>query len=299
VVTNLRSEAATELTTVLITGASSGIGRVTARLFATRGYRVFGTSRRIYPADRGVEMLRLDVRSEESVAECVSEVVKRAGGLDVLVNNAGVEYLGIAEETTIADAQAVFDTNFFGVARMVNAVLPLMRARRHGHIVNIGSAAAWVGEPGEAFYAASKRALAGYTEALRHEVWPLGIHVTLVEPGAFKTDILAAQQATTGKSIADYDRVRRAAIRTLEQGLERGGDPAAVSRVILRVARTKAPRLRYGVGREAYWIPFARVLLPQRWFDVLVRKGFGLTKEVGPRKDQKECPDAARQSRFR
>lgn len=92
-----------------------------------------------------------------------------------------------------------------------------MRAQRHGRIINVGSAAAWVGEPGEAFYAASKRALAGYTEALRHEVWPFGIHVSIVEPGAFKTNILAAEQQTPENTIADYDAVRRAAVHTLHQ----------------------------------------------------------------------------------
>jgi len=226
-------------------------------------------------------MLRLDVRSDASVAECVSAVVRRAGGIDVLVNNAGVEYLGIAEETPLGDAQAVFDTNVFGVVRMIDAVLPHLREQRHGRIVNVGSAAAWVGEPGESFYAASKRALAGYTEALRHEVWPLGIHVSLVEPGAFKTNILAAQPATPGKTIADYDTVRRAVIHTLQQSLQRGGDPLMVARVILRVAQTPAPRRRYAVGAEARWLPFASVLLPQRWFDLLVRRGFGLAKDAG------------------
>lgn len=225
-------------------------------------------------------MLRLDVRSDASVAECVSEITRRIGGIDVLVNNAGVEYLGIAEETPLADALAIFETNFFGVARMTNAVLPQMRERRRGRIINIGSAAAWVGEPGEAFYAASKRALAGYTEALRYEVWPLGIHVSLVEPGAFKTNILAAQPETRGRAIPDYDHVRSAAIRTLQRSLQRGGDGTAVADVVLRIAEAPAPRLRYGVGAEARWIPFARILLPQRWFDVLVRRGFGLTKDA-------------------
>ncbi len=269
-----------ETTRVLITGASSGIGRTTARLFAARGCRVFGTSRQARPDAHGVEMLQLDVRSDASVAQCVSEVVRRANGIDVLVNNAGVEYLGIAEETPLADARAVFETNFFGVVRMVDNVLPHMRAQRDGRIINVGSAAAWVGEPGESFYAASKRALAGYTEALRHEVWPLGIHVSIIEPGSFRTNILAGQTEAGGRAIADYDAVRRAAIRTLQESLQHGGDPSAVARAVVRVAQARTPRLRYAVGAEARWIPFASVLLPQRWFDVLVRRGFGLTKHV-------------------
>jgi len=121
----------------------------------------------------------------------------------VLINNTGIEHVGIAEETTLEDAQAVFETNFFGVVRMTNAVLPGMRQKRQGRIINVGSAAAWFGEPGEAFYSASKHALAGYTEALRQEVWPLGIHVSLVELGAFKTNIIQAASTGDGK-ITDY-----------------------------------------------------------------------------------------------
>jgi NAD(P)-dependent dehydrogenase (short-subunit alcohol dehydrogenase family) len=155
---------------VLITGASSGIGQATARLFAEEGFRVFGTSRRKRPDENGVEMVELDVRSDDSVEHCVAEVLARAGRIDVLVNNAGVAPVSIAEETTMEDARAVFETNFFGAVRMTNAVLPDMRDRRQGRIINVGSLAAWVGEPGEAFYAASKAALARYSEALRYEV---------------------------------------------------------------------------------------------------------------------------------
>jgi NAD(P)-dependent dehydrogenase (short-subunit alcohol dehydrogenase family) len=263
---------------VLITGASSGIGRATARMFAKQGFRVFGTSRRKRPDEEGIEMLELDVRSDDSVARCVADVLGRAGRIDVLLNNAGVEYVGVAEETTMQDAQALFETNFFGVVRMTNAVLPGMREHRQGRIINVGSLAAWVGEPGEAFYSASKRALAGYTEALRHEVWPLGIHVSLVEPGAVKTNLIQAASIPDG-TITDYDAVRRAARHTLRDAVRGGDDPRNVARLALKVARARSPRLRYGSGREALWVPYAKVLLPQRLFDYLLRRGFGLMKE--------------------
>ncbi len=262
---------------VLVTGASSGIGKATARLFAAQGFRVFGTSRRSRPNEGGVEMLELDVRSDDSAECCVAEVLARAGRIDILVNNAGVMHLGFAEETTIEEARAVFETNFFGVVRMANLVLRDMRRRRQGRIINVGSLSAWVGEPGEAFYSASKHALAGYTEALRHEVWPLGIHVSLVEPGVFKTNVLGAA-SLTGGIIADYDALRPAIRRTMEESLRRGDDPRKVAHVILKVARAGSPRFRYGAGREASWIPYLRVLLPQRTFDHLLRRGFGLTK---------------------
>ncbi|HET6582212.1 MAG TPA: SDR family NAD(P)-dependent oxidoreductase [Nannocystaceae bacterium] len=262
---------------VVVTGASSGIGQATARLFAGRGFRVFGTSRRERADDDGIEMLELDVRSDASVERCAAELVRRAGVPDVLVNNAGVEHLAVAEETTLDEARAVFETNFFGVVRMTNALLPAMRARARGRIINIGSLAAWVGEPGEAFYSASKHALAGYTEALRHELWPLGIHVSIVEPGAFRTGIVESGSVTEGR-FADYDEVRRAAEHTLRESARRGGDPRRVAAAVVRAALARTPKLRYVAGADGYLVPYLKVLLPQRLFDVLLRRGFGLRK---------------------
>ena len=268
--------------TVLVTGASSGLGRATAQMFAAEGFRVFGTSRRSRPDEPGVEMLELDVRSDASVQRCVAQVLARTGRIDALVNNAGVMHLGVAEETTMEAAHEVLETNFFGVARMVNAVLPGMRERRRGRIINVGSAAAWIGEPGEAFYSASKHALAGYSEALRHEVRSLGIRVSLVEAGAFKTSVLDAASSSHA-TIADYNVLRAAASRTLHESLRAGGDPRKVAQVIVKVARDRSPRLRYGVGAEAHWLPYVRVLVPQRVLDRLLRRGFGLPTHKGAR----------------
>lgn len=271
----------TELNTVLITGASSGIGETTARLFAQEGFRVFGTSRRKRPDESGIEMLELDVRSDDSVRHCVQEVLSRAGRIDVLINNAGILLQGLfAEETAMEDARMVFETNFFGVVRMTNAVLPGMRSRRQGRIINVGSLAAWVGEPGEAFYSASKHALAGYTEALRHEVWRLGLHVSLVEPGAFKTGIYQ-DSSKPEHTIADYDGPRQAARHTMQEAARHGDNPCKVARLILRIARARSPRLRYIAGRNERWVPYMKVLLPQRLFDYALRRGFGLLAERG------------------
>jgi NAD(P)-dependent dehydrogenase (short-subunit alcohol dehydrogenase family) len=263
--------------TVLVTGASSGFGKLTARLFAEQGFRVFGTSRRRQADEAGVEMLECDVRSDDSVERSVAEVLARAGHIDVLINNAGVLHFGLAEETTMEEARAVFETNFFGVVRMTNAVLPHMRSRRQGRIINVGSLAAWVGEPGDSFYCATKHALAGYTEALRHEAWPFGIHISVVEPGVFKTNILAAASVST-RAIVDYDAVRQAVRRAFDRSLPSSGDPHRVARLILKIARARSPRLRYGAGREAL-VPYAKVLLPQRLFDYALRRAFGLRKQ--------------------
>lgn len=263
---------------VVITGASSGIGRATAQLFADEGFRVFGASRRKCPNPSGVVTLESDVRSDPSVERCVAEVLARAGHVDVLVNNAGMMHMGIAEETIMEDARAVFDTNFFSLVRMTNAVLPSMRARRQGRIINVGSLAAWVRESGEAFYSASKHAMAGYTEALRHELWPLGIHVSLVEPAAFKTGVLQAASSMEG-TIRDYDISRQAARDTMQEVLKNGGEPRNVARVILKIARARSPRLRYTAGIEAHWLPYLKVLLPQRLIDSALRRGFCLRQD--------------------
>jgi NAD(P)-dependent dehydrogenase (short-subunit alcohol dehydrogenase family) len=263
--------------TILITGASSGIGKATAQLFAEKGFLVFGTSRQQRKNEDGIEMLKLDVRSDESVQKCVKKVLNRTGRIDVLVNNAGILNQGtFAEETSLEEARAVFETKFFGVVRVTNAVLPGMRARGQGRIINIGSLAAWVGEPGEAFYSASKHALAGYTEALRHEVWPLGIDICLVEPGAFKTNIYQ-EPYIEKNAIADYDSARRAVHNVLRETALRGDDPRKVARLILQIVNASQPRLRYGIGGDR-WLPYVKVLLPQRSFDYLLRRGFRLVR---------------------
>ncbi|NVI92499.1 SDR family NAD(P)-dependent oxidoreductase [Actinomadura sp. BRA 177] len=259
---------------VLVTGASSGIGRATALLFAERGARVFGTSRRERPDEGGVRMLRLDVRSAESVRECVGEVLAE-GDIDVLINNAGIMHLGFAEETTPEEARALFETNFFGAVRLVDAVLPGMRERRRGRIVNVGSLAAWVGEPGEGFYAASKAALARYTESLRHEVWHLGIKVCLVEPGVFTTEVLNSSTANES-AIADYDGPRESARATLQGALRKGEDPRKAARIVWKAATAKAPRGRYGAGCESLWVPPLKTLAPQRLVDAALRRAYGL-----------------------
>lgn len=264
--------------TVLITGASSGIGAAAARRLAAAGYRVFGTSRHPRPDHSGIHMIQMDVRSDESVAHAVGEVVEQAGGLDILVNNAGIMLEAFAEETGRSAADAVFETNFFGVIRVTNMILPQMRERRRGRIINVGSLAAWIGEPGEGIYAASKAALARYTEALRHEVWHLGIHVSLLELGAFTTGVLdaASDQGLAGVRIPDYDGPREAAHRTLHDSLRHGGDPQKVAKIITAIARARRPRARYVAGREAHWVPLATTLFPQRLTDHMLRRAYRL-----------------------
>ena len=170
----------------LVTGASTGIGRVTAKALQEAGFRVFGTSRRA-AAERadGVNMLTCDVTDDASVAKLVDEVLTKAGRIDLLVNNAGIGLLGGAEESSIAQAQALFDVNVFGVLRMTNAVLPAMRRQGKGRIINMSSILGLIPAPYNALYASTKHALEGYSESLDHELRTFGIRVVLVEPGYY------------------------------------------------------------------------------------------------------------------
>jgi len=176
----------------LITGASSGIGRASAVAFAKAGYRVFGTSRKPMTAPaNGITMLVADVTDDASVQALIAEVMTASERIDLLVNNAGYALSGAAEESSIGQVQALFETNFHGVVRVTNAVLPIMRARGAGRILNVGSVLGLIPGPFGAYYAASKHAIEGYSESLDHEVRPFGIRVAVIEPWATKTSIEA------------------------------------------------------------------------------------------------------------
>jgi NAD(P)-dependent dehydrogenase (short-subunit alcohol dehydrogenase family) len=261
----------------LVTGASSGIGRATARALSRRGLTVFGTSRGASGEadDAGVRMLPLDVRSADSVAACVEAVRARAGDVEILVNNAGYALLGAIEETTVAEAQAQFDTNFFGVVRMVRAVLPAMRERRSGTIVNIGSVAGLVAMPFGAFYSASKFALEGFTEGLRHEVRPFGIHVSVVEPGFVRTNIGEAGQ-TAAAGNAAYEGPRSRAAGVVAASVRSGIDADEVAATVVRIVESRDPRLRYRVGRDAAWVPRLKQVSPPSVFEAVTRRLFRL-----------------------
>lgn len=260
--------------TVLVTGASSGIGQATARLLAERGFTVFGTARKPSPQP-GVTMVALDVRSDESVRACVEQVIAKARRLDVLVNNAGYAVTGAAEETSVDEAKAQLETNFFGAVRMVNAVLPGMRAAAAGKIINISSLAGNTAIPYSAFYSASKFALEGYSEALWYEVRPFGISVSLVEPGFVNTPIGEASPAAA-RPLSAYDATRKRMLAAFGQALEGGIPPEQVARRVLEIVESKAPGLRYRVGAQATWLPRLRNVVPWKVYAAGVRKTFAV-----------------------
>jgi NAD(P)-dependent dehydrogenase (short-subunit alcohol dehydrogenase family) len=264
---------------VLVTGASSGVGQSTARLLSQRGYKVFGTSRN--PAGAAiilaVEMLPLDVRADDSVRACVDAVSRRGGGLEVLINNAGYELAGALEEVSSDEARAQFETNFFGAVRMINAVLPLMRQQKRGHIINVSSFSGLSPIPFLGIYSASKFALEGYTEALRHEVKPFNIHVSLAEAAFLKTPMMNHRQLAA-KRMTEYDPWRQRALNAIRAYEEKGPGPELVAETLLEIISSRTPRLRYVIGQQAKSVNRLRRFLPAGMYEQGVRRTFWLDK---------------------
>jgi short-subunit dehydrogenase len=256
----------------LVTGASSGIGRATAQALRRDGYRVFGTSRKPMPdsAD-GVGMLVCDVIDDGSVQGLVDTVLSLEGQIDVLVNNAGIGLLGGAEESTAAQAKALFDVNVFGVIRMTNAVLPVMRRQRQGRIVNLSSALGFIPAPFNALYASTKHAIEGYSESLDHEVRTQGVRVVLVEPGVTRT---AFEENLTrpDRPLALYNTARSHAEKLMRELVEKGDVPEVVAEAVVRAANAASPNRRYTAGKAAGQVRFVRRFLPESFVDKNLRK---------------------------
>src|SRR5436309_2820194 len=233
----------------LVTGASSGIGEATAQRLATAGYKVYGTSRRGATASqRSFEMLPLDVTSDASVEAAVREVMRLEGRIDLLVNNAG---FGVApagaEESSIEQAQSIFDTNFFGIVRMTRAVVPQMRQQGAGRIINIGSVLGFLPMPYAALYAATKHAVEGYSEALDHELRTRGIRVSVIEPAYTKTPF-DAHFVEPDATLDEYREVRAAVGKRVQEVMATADEPRVVAAVVLRAATAARPKVRYTAG---------------------------------------------------
>jgi NAD(P)-dependent dehydrogenase (short-subunit alcohol dehydrogenase family) len=258
----------------LVTGASSGFGFATATRLAQRGFRVFGTSRSGACAAASFEILPLDVDKSASVQACVALLLERAGRLDIVVNNAGRALVGACEETSAEEARALFETNLFGTMRVVSAALPTMRQQRRGTIVNVGSLSGFVGVSFHGIYAASKHALAGYTEALRLEVQAFGVRVSLIEPAAHRTEI---QMLRPHRLLSHYDAGRDRVEAIIRKQIEHGDSPERVVDAIVSAATSAHPRMRYRVGRKAAWAAWARRLLSASAFETMMSREFQLS----------------------
>jgi NAD(P)-dependent dehydrogenase (short-subunit alcohol dehydrogenase family) len=260
----------------LVTGASSGIGEATAQRLSQAGYTVYGTSRRGNPAgQRTFEMLALDVTSDASVDAAVQQLVAREGRIDLLVNNAGFGVAAAAaEESSIVQAQAIFDTNFFGMVRMVRAVVPHMRSQKRGRIINIGSVLGFLPMPYMALYSATKHAVAGYSEALDHELRTQGIRVSLVEPAYINTPF-DANLLPPDAPLDVYREIRAGVEKRVKEVLVGADGPEVVAKIVLTAATAAHPQIRYAPGM-ARRMRLLRRFAPASVLDAGVRKDLRL-----------------------
>lgn len=261
----------------LVTGASSGIGKATAERLAIAGYTVYGTSRRGAQANQlPFAMLPLDVTSDESVEAIVREVLQREGRIDLLVNNAG---FGVApagaEESSIEQAQAIFDTNFMGIVRMTRAAVPHMRQQGGGRIINIGSVLGFLPMPYGALYAATKHAVEGYSESLDHELRTQGIRVSIIEPAYTKTQFDANFLEPDAK-LEEYREIRASLAVTLKKVMTIADPPDVVADVVLKAASAARPKLRYTAGKLAGRMRLLRRFAPAAALDSGIRKDLQL-----------------------
>ena len=261
----------------LVTGASSGIGEATAERLTKAGYKVYGTSRRGSNGSvRSFDMLALDVTSDESVAAVVAEVIRLQGRIDLLVNNAG---FGVApagaEESSIEQAQAIFNTNFFGLIRMTRAVVPHMRRQGAGRILNMGSVLGFLPMPYGALYAATKHAVEGYSESLDHELRAWGIRVSVIEPAYTKTAFDANLLEPDAK-LTEYEGVRAALDKTLRKVMASAESPDVVAETVIKAANAAQPKMRYPAGKLAGRLQLLRRFAPASVLDMGIRKDLRL-----------------------
>jgi short-subunit dehydrogenase len=260
----------------LVTGASSGIGEATAQRLTQAGYKVYGTSRRGGQAgQRSFEMLPLDVTSDASVNAAVQQLMQREGRIDLLVNNAGFGVAAAAaEDSSMVQAQAIFDTNFFGMVRMVRAVVPHMRSQKAGRIINIGSVLGFLPMPYMALYSATKHAVAGYSEALDHELRTLGIRVSLVEPAYINTPF-DANLLPPDAPLDVYREIRAGVEKRVKEVLVGADGPEVVAAMVLKAATAAQPKIHYAPGM-ARRMRLLRRFAPASVLDAGVRKDLRL-----------------------
>jgi NAD(P)-dependent dehydrogenase (short-subunit alcohol dehydrogenase family) len=257
----------------LVTGASSGIGEAAAHELLAAGFTVYGTSRNAAAGEErdGVVFLPLDVTDDQSVADAVRWVLGRSGRIDVLVNNAGLGVTGAAEESSIEQARALFETNLFGSIRMTRAVLPQMRERGSGRIINLSSVLGLLPAPFGALYAATKHAMEGYSESLDHEVREHGVRVLLVEPAYTRTSF-DANAIPADEPLPVYARRREVSDVVIAEAIKGGDEPSVVGEAIVAAATDPRPKLRYPAGPLARRVTKLRRYAPSTVFDRQIRK---------------------------
>ncbi len=264
----------------LVTGASSGMGELTAVLLSKQGYKVYGAARRTDQMKalekEGVSIVSLDLIKDESIVKCVDTILKEEGRIDILINNAGYGSYGAVEDVPIEEARRQFEVNIFGLARLTQLILPSMREHKYGRIVNISSIGGKIYTPFGAWYHATKHALEGWSDCLRIETKPFGIDVVIVEPGGIKTPwgAIAAEhlKETSGKGA--YAEKANKTANNMAQMYSSGknlSDPELLAREIVKAATVKKPKTRYAKGYFAKPVLSIRKWFSDRLFDRMIQ----------------------------
>ncbi|RDY61354.1 SDR family oxidoreductase [Flagellimonas nanhaiensis] len=264
---------------VLITGGSSGIGKSIGTYLTSKGYVVCGTTRNLekYPDFDAFKLITLDVKDQQSVLDCVSEVVSLEGQLDILINNAGMGITGPIEETPHEEILNVFDTNFHGPVHMMKAVLPQMRKQGGGLIINITSIAGYMGLPFRGYYSATKGALGLVTEALRMETKSFGISITNLAPGDFATNIAAGRYHAPVLKDSAYEEVYQKSLDLMNEHVDAGGDPMEVARKVYAIIQQKKPKIHYPVGEFMQKVSLLlKKILPGKVYEKLLLNHYKL-----------------------
>lgn len=265
-------------TVALVTGASSGIGEATARELKRRGFTVYGAARRVDRMEglraEGIRILSLDVTDDASVSAAVETIERESGRLDVLVNNAGYGSYGAVEEVSLDEGRRQFDVNVFGVMRLTQLVIPIMRKQKSGRIINVTSVGGKIYTPFGAWYHGTKHALEGMSDALRLELKPFGIDVIVIEPGAIKTEwgTIAADHLLATSGSGPYSAAVKRLSDTMLSGPmhERAADPSVIGGAIATASTARRPKTRYSAGYLAKPVLLMRRLLSDRAFDRLI-----------------------------
>ncbi len=261
---------------VLVTGASSGIGEATAQTLHDAGWEVYAGARRIDRMEtleaKGVHTIKLDVTAEESMTECVATILSKEDRIDVLVNNAGYGSYGSLEDLPMEEARYQFEVNVFGLARLTQLVLPNMRERQRGKIINVSSIGGKLGEPHGCWYHATKFAVEGLSDSLRMELKQFNIDVVVIQPGAIKTEwgSIARKNMLKISGHTTYGDLAKKHVAMLEKFDGQGSDPSVIGDAILTACTSVKPKTRYAIGNSAGRMLFMRKILSDRLFDKMM-----------------------------
>lgn len=264
--------------TVLITGASSGIGKVTARYFAEKGWNVAATMRSPEKENdlsrlENIKLYKLDVTLQEDITTALQDILTDFSKIDVLVNNAGYGAIGVFEKSTDEEIQKQFDVNLFGLMRLTRAIIPVFRKQGHGIIINISSVAGRVTLPIFSVYHASKFAVEGFAESLQYELKSFNIKVKNVEPGAIKTDFYGRSQTFfENDRVKGYDKLETGIMKYMQKSANKAPGPEVVAHTIYKAATDGKNKLRYPAGKQARMTLLSRGLIPSSWFNSVVQK---------------------------